>query len=659
MIEGLLEQVRVEASGDRALESVRKLATFHRVQSSPGYDEAAAWLGGELERSGVTPRVEHVHGDGKTRAFGIVQPRGWSCDAATAVLIDGAERKRLCDYAEQKLSLVLRSAPVEGRFPIVALDGGGRSEDYAHTDVAGRVVLSSAPVHRVQRLAVIERGAAGILTDTRRLVPPVRTAEDERDAINYTSFWWSHDMPRGWGFVVSPEVADDLRRRIAEGGSLELEVSIQSKEYDARVPLVSAELPGTIPGDVLLVSHLCHPQPSANDNASGASALLETARVLARMAEHGALRAPRRTIRFLWMPELTGTAAWVAADRSRAMGIAAALNLDMVGEDQDQCGSTLHVERPPLASSSFAEVLLRHIRDRTQDWVTSYSGTGHYSMLRTSEIPYGGGSDHAVLLDPTLGVPCPMLIQWPDRFYHSSHDTPDRTDPSSLAVAVRCAATYAAFLATAGTDETHWLLDLVTRTMRREAIDVHDRQDPTRAAEAVRVRGHASIQSVARMLDDPVRIAGARDMFESFWDAETRPLRTGKHASAGVRAEATPGARCPRRRSAGPLEFHAHLLPGHDRLGAAERLELDGIFEAIPGGRLTVDLAWMNCNGQRSLDEIARLIWLETGVDVPVGDGAAATLGGLFEAFEKLGMVSFKHDEETAWTSAAPDTATR
>ena len=43
-------------------------------------------------------------------------------------------------------------------------------------------------------------------------------------------------------------------------------------------------LPGTLPGEVLVTGHLCHPQPGANDNASGAAAVLETARVPSRCA---------------------------------------------------------------------------------------------------------------------------------------------------------------------------------------------------------------------------------------------------------------------------------------------------------------------------------------------------------------------------------------
>src|SRR5438094_10042579 len=102
-------------------------------------------------------------------------------------------------------------------------------------------------------------------------------------------------------------------------------------------------------------------------------------------------------------------------------------------------------------------------------------------MTRMGEVPYSGGSDHYVLIDPATGGPCPMLIQWPDRYYHSSHDTPDKCDPRSLALAATCAATYAGFLAAAGGRELEWLTEAVARGGRRRALEALDEEDAARA----------------------------------------------------------------------------------------------------------------------------------------------------------------------------------
>lgn len=604
MIESVLERVRGEVSGERALESVRRIAGFHRVQSSPGYDAAAGWLCGELERAGLAPVVDQVAGDGRTRALGCLVPQAWECTHAEAWLVDGAGgRERLCDYGEQKLSLVLRSAPAAGRFPLVSdgvLSGGG--------EVRGAVVLTEGAVQAMHERAVLGRGAAGLLSYGRRLVPPVRTADSDLDSVAYTSFWWSEHAERGWGFVLSPRRGRSLRERLRAGEPLALEVRIESRCFDAPVPLVSAHLPGAGGPDVLVVSHLCHPQPSANDNASGAAANLEAARALASLRRSGVLGAGRLGIRFLWVPEITGTHAWLAHDPARARGLAAALNLDMVGERQDDCGSVFLLEHPPCFAASFAEELVQAIRERAVDWISSYSGPGHYGHTRMAEVPYGAGSDHGVLCDPAVGVPCPMLIQWPDRYYHSSLDTPDRTDPASLALAARTAAAFAA-IAADGSDATReGITGLVARGARRRLLRALDGDDAARLGARERVRGDRAIASLARIGVRADAIGRAAAAWAAFAHAEAGP------AAPGIRADAE---RVPRRNLAAPLHSQRFLLAGWDTLPAAGREAWIADEADTPDGALLADIAWSACDGRRTLAEIVELVRLESGRQAP------------------------------------------
>ncbi len=74
--------------------------------------------------------------------------------------------------------------------------------------------------------------------------------------------------------------------------------------------------------------------------------------------------------------------------------------------------------------------------------VKNLGGTGAYPMFRWAVSPYSGGSDHNIWGDPTVGVTCPMLIQWPDKFYHTSQDTLDKVDPHMLGVAGILTASY-------------------------------------------------------------------------------------------------------------------------------------------------------------------------------------------------------------------------
>ena len=269
-----------------------------------------------------------------------------------------------------------------------------------------------------------------------------------------------------------------MRRLLEENEKpVRIWAKVESRLYDGTLEVVEATIPGETDEQILVTAHLCHPLPSANDNASGAAAAFEAARTLHALIASEQLPRPRRTIRFLWVPEMTGTFAYLAQHEQELDRYVAGINLDMVGEDQCQTGSSWLIERPPEAAASFAPELLACLRDDLPglkgmvDIAPSHTGLGAYPLYRKTEVPFSGGSDHYILSDPSVGVPTPMLIQWPDRFYHTSADTPDRTDPHSLARAGSLAATYAYWLACAGAAEANWLgYEMVTR-FKTQAIE--------------------------------------------------------------------------------------------------------------------------------------------------------------------------------------------
>ena len=611
MFEPLLEAVRRACDGERTLADVRAIARFHRIQASPGYDAAADWMEEAIRRAGLTPERVRVAADGRTRHLGFPMPEGWRCRHARATLHGTRGAEPLADFERAPLSIVQRSDGARGRFPLVALD---RLDSLGVVDVRGKAVLSAGPVQRLHERAVVEHGAAGLVVYGRRLMPPVRTEEHDRDALAYTSFWWAGDRPRGWGVVVSPARAAELHQRLAAGETMEIEVDFDTERYAGEMALLTTTVPGSLPGEVLVTGHLCHPQPGANDNASGAATVLETARVLATLADRGELRAPRRTVRFLWMPEFTGTYAWRALEPERAAATVAAVNLDMVGESQADCGSTFLLEQAPHFLGSFADELLARIRNAAQDWVRDFSGAGHYSLARLAEVPYSGGSDHALWLDPSAGVPCPMLIQWPDRYYHSDLDTPERCDPDSLALTARAAATYAGFLAALGPGQLPWLIDLVARGARRRLLAALDRPDPASACRAERERGQRALASVHRLTRGlpaaralasalAAHLPHAVESLEGFWEGEIEPALAGRAAPAAP----VPG-RVPRPLGAALPPPMRWLAEGWERLDERSRARLLALEAAIPGSSTALDLAWFACDGMRGVGDIAAML---------------------------------------------------
>ena len=635
MDERSLARLRAQVSGARALAAVREIASHHRIQATQGYEDAAAWLDTALRAAGLALESERVPGDGRTRLLGCPMPEGWACERAVATLHAGAAVSYIADFEAAPLSLIQRSDPAQGRYRLVAVTGGGDARDYQGVDVRGRMVLVDGPVQRAHALAVLEYGAAGLLSDGRRLLPPTRTAQMDRDSLAYTSFWWQGDEPRGWGFVVSPALGAELRERLARGEALEIEVLIRTRRYEQAITLVTATLPGPLPGEVLITSHLCHPKPGANDNASGVAATLEAARALAAAARSGALPAARRSIRFLWMPEFTGTYAWLAGDSGRAARTVAALNLDMVGADQDAVGSTQQLECAPHFLGSFADPLLARLRHAAWD--------PSRPPPRTAIVRYSGGSDHAAWIDPAAGVPCPLLIQWPDRFYHSDHDTPERCDPESLAHAARTAATYAAVLASADAATVRELLELCVRDAQRRMRAALAEPQPRLRTRAEVVRGQSALASIARLgfglpREHPVRtafeqgLASALDALESAHESEIAPALVREPPIAIPSG----GLRRPQRRQPSLLIPIRTWQPGWREAGAAAQQAFQALEERLPTSMTTIDLAWFAADGERRIVDIALALRGE-GWDVEIAD-----LDALFDWTATLGASSWR-----------------
>jgi len=482
MFKDIHKAVVEEYSGVRAKEYVAEITRYHRIQASPGFRAAAERCRDLLATFGLSAEVLPFPADERTQYWGSPMFQEWAAKEATLHLIEPADKARkLADFAEVKCSLIQRSAPVDNlEAEIVLLEDGEDEKEYEGIDLQGKVVLTKGDLDRVRELAVGRHGAAGILFDGMRESPPIRQRIDLPDAVQYTSFWWRPGDKRCFGFVLSPRAGEDLRKLIKsqqrEGKPPpKVRARVVSQFYDGHIEVVSAFIPGETEEEVIAVAHLCHPQPSANDNASGSAALLELARTLHHLIQFGKLPPPKRSIRLLWVPEMTGTYAYLATHEGEIPRMVAGINLDMVGQNQELCGSVFIIEGTPAATPSFATDLLERLREEWMAQAETLSSSSAYPLFRHTVTPFSGGSDHYILSDPTVGVPTPMLIQWPDKFYHTSEDTLDKVDPRMLAVLGGLATTYVYFVANAGSREVDWLgHEMLARFKARLARSVQD-----------------------------------------------------------------------------------------------------------------------------------------------------------------------------------------
>jgi hypothetical protein len=96
------------------------------------------------------------------------------------------------------------------------------------------------------------------------------------------------------------------------------------------------------------------------------------------------------------------------------------------------------------------------------------SAFGSTTTFRYATGSFSGGSDHAEFTDSTIGIPCVMLLQWPDLFYHTSLDTIDKVSEDSLKRVGWIAAVAMLTLANAGAEEALILAaQVASRAMSR------------------------------------------------------------------------------------------------------------------------------------------------------------------------------------------------
>ncbi len=462
MFKRVYEELSREVSGEIAFNHVAEVSRHHRIQVSPGIRAAVNYATETLKGYGLGVEIRRYKSDGKALAWSSPMFKEWSCDGAELKLIEPAgEARFLARFSENKMSIIQRSLPTpKGGVDaeVVILRKGEEESDYKGLDLKGKVVLTDGDVSRVRDLAVGRHGALGILYDGMWLREPNLREGELDDAMKYTSFWWYGDEAPCWGFVLTPRTGRWLRRLVEKSKTpVKVHAEVDSRLYPGEMENCVATIPGESKELVVVIAHICHPQPSANDNASGTGAAMEAARALQRLVASGKLAKPRRSIVFTLVPEMSGTYPYLAENEARISDMVAALNLDMVGENQNLCGGPLIVERTPESCPSYVNSLMESIYDSVKNEAKNLGGTSSYALFKHAVTPFSGGSDHYVYSDPTVGVACPMMIQWPDKFYHTSADTIDKVDPEMLRKVALMTATYAYFIADAGAEEALWL----------------------------------------------------------------------------------------------------------------------------------------------------------------------------------------------------------
>ncbi|MEM3700462.1 MAG: DUF4910 domain-containing protein [Candidatus Bathyarchaeia archaeon] len=431
--------VKEELSGNIAKSFVEQIARFHRIQASTMFHEAAEYVRNELLRIGLKDAtIEQFTADGKTKYWTYTSPIGWTVKSAELYLIE-PEEKLIVRYEDVPTCLhtFSKATPPEGVIAeLVDVGTGAKPKDYEGKDVKGKFVLATGRAKQVHEQAVFKYGALGVITDTCWEFPNVRESLDIPDAHAYQSIWpKAEEIDKvTFGFSLSKRQGNYLRALLKSGKPVKLKAKVDAQFFVGNLDVVTATIRGVSrPNEeIFLIAHLCHPKPSANDNASGSGLLLEIARTIKALIDSGKIEPPARTIRFLWVPENMGSAAYLSKHEELYSKLVAGINLDMVGQDQELCKSTLTLDKTPDSLPSYLNDYVFSLIEQSVKEFDSQTMFGASSTFRYCVSTFSGGSDHVQFNNSTVRVPCVMLLQWPDLYYHTSMDTIDKVSADTL-----------------------------------------------------------------------------------------------------------------------------------------------------------------------------------------------------------------------------------
>jgi aminopeptidase YwaD len=468
--------LRDESSGAAPYENLRYLTGLHRVPATADFDLAAQFVLQRAREYGLADAHSEQFPIDGTRHYGLMRSYlAWTVEEARLWEVR-PQHLLLGDWKTDPIHLADYSHSADLETELVDVGDGAREADYSGKDVRGKIVLADGVLARVQQLAITQHGAVGIISD----MPNQTTAWSGLDT---TVVRWGHldaRQPSGFAFMVSRQTAEALRSRLRGGEPVILNSHVKATVGPGHWTVVTATIPGadSAAGEIVYSCHLDHERPGANDNGSGCVTILESARVLAHLIGSGVLPRPKRTLRFIWGPEVEGTMAFLATHPEIKQRLRANIHMDMVGGDPFKNKSVFHATATPWSLPSFVTdvgaVFLDTIRTAASEYAegetqaetgiveTRAGGQGTRNELIADVTPYSSGSDHDDYDSSTIAVPSLYFRDWPDIYIHTDHDTLDQIDATKLRRVALLGAASGYVFATVTTQQLPTLLPFLT-----------------------------------------------------------------------------------------------------------------------------------------------------------------------------------------------------
>ncbi len=433
----IIQAIIDEVSGEIALQNETMLAPFERIRDEDEFTTRFHETEYILEKA-----VEYGLQDVHCETFASDEML-WQAEVGELWLME-PEMRKIADVRDIAASLVIGSQSTDITAELIYLERASRASDYEGIDVAGKIILTADAAEDAQNIGVKEKQAAGVIS----------YASYTPSRLVHTVGWqWGMEAAEAgtdktpfFGFSISRRLAEDLKRSLLDGDKVSVRARIKTRTYPGRDEVVTAILPGRDlkEEEFVLVAHLFEgiSKQGGNDNNSGCACILEVGRCLAKLIEEGKIDAPRRTIRFLWVPEYSGTIKFLETHPEITKNMICGINMDMVGCNLYANNSPFHVYRSPHSLPGYINYVAENILDFTvntnrvsiagkpADTVVAPSGTRQNFMCWMEE--FDSESDSDVFNNRQVQVPMVFFCNWTDDFYHSSEDLPKNSDATQL-----------------------------------------------------------------------------------------------------------------------------------------------------------------------------------------------------------------------------------
>jgi len=445
--EKILENIANEVSGSICFEHIRYLSTLHRIWGSKGYHQAAQYLVDKCVEYGLKgAKIEQYPLKTEKEFWKYIGGYRYLWDLKSGELRLVEPYPMLISHYENAPTTVARgSSSTNTTAELVYVGRGDSEEDYKGKDVKGKIVLfESGSGMVVHELAVHKFGALGTVRFTNWPQYP-----EEEEAIRGLPIWpyQLKDKKPTFGFNISQKKGLFLKDLLENGEKVVVSGKIEAEmKEDGDFELPTAVIPGTDypEEEFILCAHLDHPKPGAHDNASGCAVLVEIGRTLSSLIQQNIIAPPKRTIRFMWVPHMSGLYMYFLHHPEKIGKVKGGSNFDCVGADPDKYPLKFYAALPPASLPSLLTDITNNLVEYFNNKLDTsiyggpvkdllFSPEGSRNMFSTTFRPdRGGGSDQDLAHTWPLNIPFVYFHDWPMPPRHSQINFLEYMDRTNL-----------------------------------------------------------------------------------------------------------------------------------------------------------------------------------------------------------------------------------